>query len=695
MDNIDVNVDHYTIDELLEIADLTYLASDEEVVNVFTQYIKKYIRDKDFKLAQFFHDAKEKILQERNKQQGDELTDHVAEAERWLQNQYRDPVDKDQLNKITDRRQTISIFDNPTQPVMTQDRLGISNVKNVSLMQDSLNPTFRQEISRLVMLNSKYRGFSVPYTKNPFTINKSSASYLANLQETLTNVTSMKIKSAYIPVSWYTFDEWYNNTTAIIFFAASGETLAQPDISPINPGGPGGIGPYAGKIDVSFCCVKVGIYEGRYKETIDLVNQINWQLSNCDCSGGARNIWGAPNQTGCDVLKANVTDFSMSNLQLHLWDPLNNTPSCFWLNNTDLWCRIVFWSHTNPNFLARNGQVDVTIDNSLCSTCFLTDITNCVKNATYDNNLGYYLGYRIDQRMSLKFENNLTVIIPPVKFTNKFCSPQGTKNCWNKTQVQKQLEYIYINTQRWWDISYNKYTYNYDINNLTAGLSYIDIATQFPQLVLPTSITTLFASLTELWPYALAQVPMSLFGNQYVYVCIDDFQKNRAPSAIIGMQGVNTRLDIPDYAQAKFASWTRRGVEENALNDPTVGVACDPSGITSMLLPTYPRTLTLNQIYAANQIKANRLQPDLLNLSQSPIYDNVLAAVSLAARDQASGAAALAITDLVDGPQVRNYFGPVNIEKMQVSLIDERGNLVNLNGQEWSITLEIKQLYQY
>ena len=58
MDNIDVNLDHYTIDELLEIADLTYLSSDEEVVNVFTKYIKKYIRDKDFKLAQFFHDAK-------------------------------------------------------------------------------------------------------------------------------------------------------------------------------------------------------------------------------------------------------------------------------------------------------------------------------------------------------------------------------------------------------------------------------------------------------------------------------------------------------------------------------------------------------------------------------------------------------------------------------------------------------------
>jgi len=43
----------------------------------------------------------------------------------------------------------------------------------------------------------------------------------------------------------------------------------------------------------------------------------------------------------------------------------------------------------------------------------------------------------------------------------------------------------------------------------------------------------------------------------------------------------------------------------------------------------------------------------------------------------------------------RNYFGPVNIERMRVRLFDDRGNLVNLNDNDWSFTLLVNQLYQY
>ena len=67
MNNVDVNVDNYTVNDLLNIVDLTGIASDDQITNVFTQYIRKYIRDKNYKIAQFFHDAKEKILDERKK----------------------------------------------------------------------------------------------------------------------------------------------------------------------------------------------------------------------------------------------------------------------------------------------------------------------------------------------------------------------------------------------------------------------------------------------------------------------------------------------------------------------------------------------------------------------------------------------------------------------------------------------------
>jgi hypothetical protein len=44
---------------------------------------------------------------------------------------------------------------------------------------------------------------------------------------------------------------------------------------------------------------------------------------------------------------------------------------------------------------------------------------------------------------------------------------------------------------------------------------------------------------------------------------------------------------------------------------------------------------------------------------------------------------------------IRVYFGPVNIERMKVKLLDDKGNIVNLNGLDWCITIICECLYQY
>ena len=43
----------------------------------------------------------------------------------------------------------------------------------------------------------------------------------------------------------------------------------------------------------------------------------------------------------------------------------------------------------------------------------------------------------------------------------------------------------------------------------------------------------------------------------------------------------------------------------------------------------------------------------------------------------------------------RIYFGPVNIDRMAVQLLDDKGNVVNLNGTDWCVTLICECLYQY
>ena len=43
----------------------------------------------------------------------------------------------------------------------------------------------------------------------------------------------------------------------------------------------------------------------------------------------------------------------------------------------------------------------------------------------------------------------------------------------------------------------------------------------------------------------------------------------------------------------------------------------------------------------------------------------------------------------------RLYFGPVNIDRMAVKLLDDKGNVLNLNGSDWCFTLVCECLYQY
>lgn len=41
------------------------------------------------------------------------------------------------------------------------------------------------------------------------------------------------------------------------------------------------------------------------------------------------------------------------------------------------------------------------------------------------------------------------------------------------------------------------------------------------------------------------------------------------------------------------------------------------------------------------------------------------------------------------------YFGPVNIERMKIQLIDDKGNLLNMHGNDWSFTMISTHLYEY
>ena len=43
--------------------------------------------------------------------------------------------------------------------------------------------------------------------------------------------------------------------------------------------------------------------------------------------------------------------------------------------------------------------------------------------------------------------------------------------------------------------------------------------------------------------------------------------------------------------------------------------------------------------------------------------------------------------------RTREYFGPVNIDRLHISLLDEYGRELELNNMDWSMTLVFEHLY--
>jgi hypothetical protein len=102
--------------------------------------------------------------------------------------------------------------------------------------------------------------------------------------------------------------------------------------------------------------------------------------------------------------------------------------------------------------------------------------------------------------------------------------------------------------------------------------------------------------------------------------------------------------------------------------------------------------LTLSQIYTINQINKNQNSTNFR--AKAPTSPDILAIIPIKTSGQSSGTLLVELSGSLQD-NIRTYFGPVNIERMRVKLLDDKGNQLNLNGGDWCITLICECLYQY
>ena len=240
MTSMDTNVSNYTLSELIAIVELNDL-DPSEITDKTNKLIKRF-KSKNPEMSVFFQAVQKQLLEyanglkdndnneDNNGEYGDGEGDLVKgfatksneaiysagekQISDWYKNENLTQSDKNQSNKITDRKQKVQTFGNQHAP-MAREQLGINDTYQVPVKQDSLNPNLKNTITRFINLDSQFR----QYTNG---VDSTATDYTLDLSDTLKDALSLKVFSYQIPYSWYTIDTAYGNTCLWISDTTSG-----------------------------------------------------------------------------------------------------------------------------------------------------------------------------------------------------------------------------------------------------------------------------------------------------------------------------------------------------------------------------------------------------------------------------------------------------------------------------------------
>jgi len=198
-----------------------------------------------------------------------------------------------------------------------------------------------------------------------------------------------------------------------------------------------------------------------------------------------------------------------------------------------------------------------------------------------------------------------------------------------------------------------------------------------------------------------------LYGPKYFILVIDDLNQNHINSGLIGITEMSKTVKLPSYYSRDLpytcipANPTGTNLQYNSFalsNDADAGsLIIDKFDATyaptPRVLPSAPRILTQSQIYTINEIIKNNGKTYNYKL-KAPVVTDTFAILPIKLGSMKMGDVNTEFGGSMQDNK-RIYFGPVNISRLRVKLLDDRGNIVNLNGCDWCVTLISENLYQY
>jgi hypothetical protein len=183
-------------------------------------------------------------------------------------------------------------------------------------------------------------------------------------------------------------------------------------------------------------------------------------------------------------------------------------------------------------------------------------------------------------------------------------------------------------------------------------------------------------------------VSVNLFN--YFLICLDDFNQNHLNDGLVTLTPKITDIPLPSYAnRTKF------------ICDPVTGLVSYNTNDNDNGNGNYSK-LTQNQIYSLTEIANSKRSSSTISTTENistngygsgPFVKDVFGLIPIKTSGMANGSVYIEFGGTLQN-QERTYFGPVNIHRMAIKLVSDRGDVVDLNGSNWSFSLICEQLYQ-
>ena len=183
---------------------------------------------------------------------------------------------------------------------------------------------------------------------------------------------------------------------------------------------------------------------------------------------------------------------------------------------------------------------------------------------------------------------------------------------------------------------------------------------------------------------------------KYFVITVDDHNSNQSNKSLVQLNQGKENIKNTNYYKNineetnyyRNKSYDTSTVIDNDIN----GEVCLDTLKKTDLSPYtyYNRGLTKKQFYSQAAINDTNNETDIKIIQEK--MPNIMAIIPFEPKSLEWGKS-IFFSD--KNHYCREYHGPIDIEKLSIKIFDDKGNLLNLNGSEWSMTLVSKHLYKY